>query len=71
MHTNAVVTRKLPFSILGFSVVNNSCIENNAPWGPAQISSRTIGASSYSYDDTAGQGTFSYIVGMSSNSDST
>lgn len=46
-------------------MTNMVCEESNAPWGPAQISSRTLGASSYSYDDTAGEGTFSYIVGMS------
>ncbi|KAF2993013.1 hypothetical protein E8E13_000713 [Curvularia kusanoi] len=36
--------------------------QSNAPWGLGSISSRTRGASSYIYDDTAGQGTFSYVV---------
>ena len=36
--------------------------QNNAPWGLGSISSRTRGASSYIYDNTAGRGTFSYIV---------
>ena len=36
--------------------------QSSAPWGLGSISSRTRGASSYIYDDTAGRGTFSYIV---------
>ncbi|KAG9199918.1 hypothetical protein G6514_007818 [Epicoccum nigrum] len=36
--------------------------QSGAPWGLGSISSRTRGASSYIYDDTAGRGTFSYIV---------
>ncbi|KAF9697838.1 hypothetical protein EKO04_004302 [Ascochyta lentis] len=36
--------------------------QNSAPWGLGSISSRTRGASSYIYDDTAGRGTFSYVV---------
>ncbi|OAK96594.1 subtilisin-like protein [Phaeosphaeriaceae sp. SRC1lsM3a] len=36
--------------------------QSSAPWGLAQISSRTLGASSYSYDDTTRQETYSYIV---------
>ncbi|KAH9876450.1 hypothetical protein J1614_003581 [Plenodomus biglobosus] len=36
--------------------------QSSAPWGLGSISSRTRGASSYIYDDTAGAGTFSYIV---------
>ncbi|KAF1993915.1 subtilisin-like protein [Amniculicola lignicola CBS 123094] len=33
-----------------------------APWGLASISSRTNGATSYVYDDSAGNGTFNYVV---------
>jgi len=36
--------------------------QENAPWGLARISSRTKGATSYVYDESAGEGTFSYIV---------
>lgn len=36
--------------------------QSSAPWGLGSISSRTRGASGYIYDDTAGRGTFSYIV---------
>ncbi|EFQ93600.1 hypothetical protein CFE70_010170 [Pyrenophora teres f. teres 0-1] len=32
------------------------------PWGLASISSRTVGATSYVYDDCAGKGTFSYVI---------
>ncbi|KAI4944085.1 hypothetical protein J4E91_008940 [Alternaria rosae] len=34
----------------------------NSPWGLASISSRKAGATSYVYDDTAGTGTFSYVI---------
>ncbi|KAI2621236.1 oryzin precursor [Hypoxylon sp. NC1633] len=33
-----------------------------APWGLARISHRTGGASEYRYDESAGQGTFAYII---------
>lgn len=36
--------------------------QSSAPWGLGSISSRTRGANSYIYDNTAGRGTFSYIV---------
>ncbi|EAT79537.2 hypothetical protein SNOG_13210 [Parastagonospora nodorum SN15] len=36
--------------------------QENAPWGLGSISSRTPGASSYVYDDSAGDGTFTYIM---------
>ena len=36
--------------------------QDGAPWGLGSISSRTRGASSYIYDSTGGNGTFSYIV---------
>jgi hypothetical protein len=39
--------------------------QTNAPWGLASISSRKAGATSYVYDDTAGKGTFSYVIGKS------
>lgn len=39
----------------------------NSPWGLASISSRKAGATSYVYDNTAGTGTFSYVVGKSRN----
>ncbi|KAK4151275.1 cuticle-degrading protease [Chaetomidium leptoderma] len=35
---------------------------DNVPWGLARISHRTTGATSYVYDDTAGEGTCSYII---------
>lgn len=34
----------------------------DAPWGLAHISSRTGTSTSYTYDDSAGEGTCSYIV---------
>jgi hypothetical protein len=41
------------------------CVEEDAPWGLARISSRTKGATDYVYDGSAGEGTFSYVVGKS------
>lgn len=37
--------------------------QTNSPWGLASISSRTRSAVNYIYDSTAGEGTFSYVVG--------
>jgi oryzin len=37
--------------------------QSNAPWGLTSISSRTKGTTSYVYDESAGQGTFSYVIG--------
>ncbi|KAG9184938.1 oryzin [Alternaria panax] len=34
----------------------------NAPWNLAHISSRTPGATNYVYDESAGDGTFSYVM---------
>ncbi|KAJ3560763.1 hypothetical protein NPX13_g9192 [Xylaria arbuscula] len=34
----------------------------NATWGLARISSRVLGTTSYTYDDSAGQGTFAYCI---------
>jgi hypothetical protein len=39
--------------------------QTSAPWGLASISSRKAGATSYVYDDSAGKGTFSYVIGKS------
>ncbi|KAI4620393.1 hypothetical protein J4E80_004919 [Alternaria sp. BMP 0032] len=36
--------------------------QTNAPWGLASVSSRTRGATNYIYDETAGEGTYSYVV---------
>lgn len=36
--------------------------QDNVPWGLARISHHTTGATSYVYDDSAGEGTCSYIV---------
>ncbi|OTA59248.1 putative alkaline protease 1 [Hypoxylon sp. EC38] len=36
--------------------------QNAAPWGLARISSRTPGTSEYKYDESAGEGTYSYII---------
>lgn len=35
----------------------------SAPWGLGSISSRKPGATSYVYDESAGKGTFSYVIG--------
>ncbi|KAH7069599.1 subtilisin-like protease-like protein [Paraphoma chrysanthemicola] len=36
--------------------------QENAPWGLARLSSREKGATAYFYDESAGEGTFSYVV---------
>ncbi|KAF2123527.1 subtilisin-like protease-like protein [Dothidotthia symphoricarpi CBS 119687] len=36
--------------------------QSNSTWGLGSISSRTEGATSYIYDSTAGQGTYSYVI---------
>ncbi|KAI1379565.1 oryzin precursor [Hypoxylon crocopeplum] len=36
--------------------------QSAAPWGLARISSRTPGASEYRYDESAGEGTYAYII---------
>lgn len=37
--------------------------QESAPWGLGSISSRIPGVTSYVYDDSAGDGTFTYIIG--------
>lgn len=39
-----------------------NAVQNNPPYGLARISHRNKGATTYIYDDTAGAGTFSYII---------
>ena len=36
--------------------------EANAPWGLARISSREPNATTYVYDESAGEGTYTYII---------
>lgn len=36
--------------------------QDDVPWGLARISHRALGSTSYTYDDSAGEGTCSYIV---------
>lgn len=36
--------------------------QTDVPWGLARISHRTTGATSYVYDESAGEGTCSYII---------
>jgi subtilisin family serine protease len=36
--------------------------QQNAPWGLARISSSSPGGSTYTYDDSAGEGTCAYVV---------
>lgn len=36
--------------------------QTGAPWGLGAISRRTPGSTTYTYDTTAGQGTYSYVV---------
>lgn len=41
---------------------NDYISQENVPWGLARISHRTTGATSYVYDESAGEGTCSYII---------
>lgn len=36
--------------------------QSSSTWGLGSISTRSRGASSYIYDDSAGEGTYSYVV---------
>lgn len=44
------------------TVVSISATQTNAPWGLARLSSTSPGGSTYTYDDSAGEGTCVYIV---------
>ena len=44
------------------AVVTIQATQEDAPWGLARISSATPGGTTYTYDDTAGAGTCSYIL---------
>lgn len=42
--------------------INSLTSQSAAPWGLARISSRESGATEYKYDETAGEGTYAYII---------
>ncbi|KAI1744213.1 oryzin precursor [Xylaria scruposa] len=42
--------------------IATTAFETDSPWGLARISSRTPNASTYFYDDIAGEGTYTYII---------
>ncbi|KAI1209541.1 oryzin precursor [Annulohypoxylon truncatum] len=42
--------------------INALTSQSSAPWGLARLSSRKPGASEYKYDETAGKGTYAYII---------
>jgi len=42
--------------------INAVVTQSNAPWGLARISSTTRSTTSYKYDDSAGEGTCSYVI---------
>ncbi|KAI1102675.1 peptidase S8/S53 domain-containing protein [Jackrogersella minutella] len=44
------------------AVVSIKATQNNAEWGLARLSSQEAGSTTYTYDDTAGEGTCAYIV---------
>ena len=44
------------------AVVTIQATQEDAPWGLARISSKEPGGTTYTYDDTAGEGTCAYIV---------
>jgi len=44
------------------AIITISATQKDAPWGLARISSKEPGGTTYTYDDTAGEGTCSYVV---------
>ncbi|KAI0889254.1 oryzin precursor [Annulohypoxylon maeteangense] len=42
--------------------INSLTTQSSAPWGLARLSSRKPGSSDYKYDETAGKGTYAYII---------
>lgn len=42
--------------------INALKTQTKAPWGLARISSKVPGTTNYTYDDSAGAGTYSYII---------
>ncbi|OLN89326.1 Cuticle-degrading protease [Colletotrichum chlorophyti] len=44
------------------AIVSIKATQRNAPWGLARLSSTQPGGTTYSYDDSAGEGTCAYIV---------
>ncbi|KAF5026740.1 hypothetical protein F66182_1159 [Fusarium sp. NRRL 66182] len=45
-----------------FITIKATTEQDNAPWGLARLSSKTAGGKTYTYDDTAGEGTCSYVI---------
>ncbi|KAK3395320.1 peptidase S8/S53 domain-containing protein [Podospora didyma] len=46
----------------GIVRINEYVTQGNVPWGLARISAKTTGTTSYIYDESAGEGTCSYII---------
>lgn len=44
------------------STARISATQKQAPWGLARLSSKTTGATRYSYDSSAGKGTCAYVL---------
>ncbi|KAK6957483.1 hypothetical protein Daesc_000269 [Daldinia eschscholtzii] len=42
--------------------IASTATQDSAPWGLARISNRAPGGSKYTYDDSAGEGTYAYIL---------
>ncbi|KAI1295837.1 oryzin precursor [Xylaria venustula] len=42
--------------------IARTVVESNPPWGLARISSRVPNTTNYAYDDSAGEGTYTYII---------
>lgn len=42
--------------------INEYITESDAPWGLARISQESPGSTDYTYDDSAGEGTCSYVI---------
>lgn len=44
------------------SIVTIQATQDNAPWGLARISSQEPGGTTYTYDESAGEGTCAYVL---------
>lgn len=42
--------------------INAFVAQSSAPWGIARLSSAKTGSTTYNYDESAGEGTCSYVI---------
>lgn len=42
--------------------INSYVSQSSAPWGIARLSQKSAGSTTYTYDDSAGEGTCAYVI---------